>query len=256
MQLAFQAVGNGFPLLILHGLFGSADNWRTFSLQLGQQFATYAIDLRNHGRSPWCPTDTYREMAMDIYDFIQQQQLAKVVILGHSMGGKVAMTFAQMYPHLLERLIVSDISPRQNPIKHSREMDALNSIDLSTVDSRKAVESALMERLHDNGTVQFFLKGLYRADDGSFHWRFNVMVLTEQYHNILAATLQPEPLSLPALFVRGERSNYIQPEDEELIRSQYLNAEIITIPQAGHWIHADQPALFAQTIQHYLQDLA
>ncbi len=252
VNLYFQEVGKGEPVLILHGLFGSSDNWRTVSLKLSQKNLVYSIDLRNHGRSPHDPVHDFGSMAADLYEFIEREELEQVNLIGHSMGGKVAMYFAASHPKRLRRLVVVDMAPRKYEVQHSREIEALKSIDISRVRNRRFVEEELESKLNDKSIVQFFLKNLNRRNDDTFSWRFNLDVLADQYPKILEAVPLHDPFTGPVLFVRGELSRYIQAEDEHLIRLLYPNSRIETVLGSGHWVHAEKPDQFIALIESFL----
>jgi pimeloyl-ACP methyl ester carboxylesterase len=251
VNLYFQEVGKGDPVLILHGLFGSSDNWRTVSLKLSQKHQVYSIDLRNHGRSPHVPIHDFPSMAEDLFEFIEREELERVTLIGHSMGGKAAMYFAARYPSRLKRLVVVDMAPRAYEVQHSCEIEALKSIDLSQVHNRRIVEEELESKLNDKAIVQFFMKNLNRRNDDTFNWRFNLEVLANQYSKILEAVPLHDPFTGPVLFLRGELSNYIQPDDEHLIRVLYPNALVETVLGSGHWIHAEKPDDFIQLVENF-----
>lgn len=253
LNLYFQEVGKGEPLIILHGLFGSSDNWRTLSLKLSQSYLVYSVDLRNHGRSPHSDVHDFESMAEDLMNFAEREELEQLTIVGHSMGGKAGMFFAARYPQLLKRLVVVDMAPRKYAVQHSREIDALKSIDMDQVHNRRVVEEQLESLLDDKSVVQFFLKNLNRRNDDTFSWRFNLDALVKNYDNILEAVPQNVTFSKPTLFVRGELSRYIQPEDEPLIRQLYPSARIETVAGSGHWVHAEKPEEFYEVLKRFLE---
>lgn len=245
MKLFFRKAGTGKPLIILHGLFGISDNWAALSKLWSQYFTVYAVDLRNHGQSPHSEEWNYKVMAEDIIELIGDEKLNDVTVLGHSMGGKVAMRLAIDYPMALSKMIVADIAPRQYAPNNTEVINALNKVDIDHVASRKEVEAILHEDLHEEGTVQFLLKNLHWIESGSeekkLAWRFNLNVITRNIHEVYSAVLPPLICETESLFIRGERSPYIMPEDEADIAVLFPNSKVITIPDAGHWVHADQP---------------
>ncbi|MCD6067501.1 MAG: Peptidase family S33-like protein [Bacteroidetes bacterium] len=255
MQLAFRKFGEGQPLLILHGLFGQSDNWNTLAKRFGEQgFSTYAIDLRNHGLSPHSDVWNYDAMAEDLMELIKAEKLEKPLVLGHSMGGKAAMFFALNYPDVADRLIVADISPNTYAGHHNEVIKALHSVDFNTVKSRKEAEAILSQYISDFGTKQFLLKNIYWKDGGTeqMDWRFNLKVITEKYDEILVEA--PNKSSeIKTLFVRGEKSNYVENTDLPAISARFPNHELVTIPHAGHWVHAEQPEAFFNAVMEFLK---
>jgi pimeloyl-ACP methyl ester carboxylesterase len=250
MNLFFREVGNGEPLIILHGLFGSCDNWLTLGKLFGEQFHTYVVDQRNHGRSPHTNEWSYELMADDLKEFMQQQNIQKATLIGHSMGGKVVMTFAQKYEQYINKLIVADIAPRYYAPHHQSVIAALQAVNLPTIKSRKEAEDVMMGVLQDNDVVQFLMKNLYREGD-SYAWRMNLPVIIEKIENIGAAQTFEKPVSVPTLFVRGSRSNYIRSEDEATIQQNFSDVKIVTIENAGHWVQAEQPQAFFDVVVEF-----
>lgn len=245
MKLFFRKSGSGRPLIILHGLFGISDNWAALAKLWSQYFTVYAVDLRNHGQSPHSDEWDYKVMSEDIIELMGDEKLNDVVLLGHSMGGKVGMRLAIDYPTALFKLIVVDIAPRQSLPNNSEVVRALGLVDLNKITSRKDAEEILRPLLHEEGTIQFLLKNLFwkDQDDGGkkLDWRFNLDVISRNLYEVYAATL-PDPIcETETLFIRGSKSQYIMPEDEASIAHTFPNASVVTIDDAGHWVHADQP---------------
>ncbi|GAA4378205.1 alpha/beta fold hydrolase [Hymenobacter koreensis] len=244
LPLHFRELGQGRPLVILHGLFGTLDNWQTLARRWSEHFRVIVVDLRNHGRSPHANEHTYELMSADVLGLFDQLQLGNdVTLLGHSMGGKVAMRFALDYPERLARLVVLDIAPRFSDMAHQDEILAgLNAVDLNTVQSRQEADDALAQHIRQPGVRQFLLKNLYRREDNSFAWRPNLAVLTAEMNDIGAEISHAHPFLKPALFIRGGRSNYISTEDKlHSIPALFPNSQVETIVDAGHWIHAEAP---------------
>ena len=239
VKLHYKSYGSGKPILILHGLFGMLANWSTFARHLSEAYHVYTIDLRNHGRSPHEETFHYQVMAGDILEFLDAHELRKVTILGHSLGGKVAMQTALTHPKSVEKLIVIDMAPRAYSSAHDAIIEALLNIDMHGMASRKEIERVLMNRLSDPGIVLFLMKNVARRKDGTLYWRMNLPVLAANYPNTTAAVELSKPFDGPVLFVRGGQSNYIPDEDWPDIKKHFPAAKLKTIEKAGHWVHAD-----------------
>lgn len=243
--------GQGNPVLILHGLFGFSDNWQTIAKGLTTNHLVLTPDLRNHGRSPHTDSHTYPEMAEDVLAFMHDHWMFHGQVIGHSMGGKVAMQLALTHPDAVEKLVVIDMEPFQADDNHSGIFEALLGLDLSKITSRQEAEAYLAERIKDFGTRQFLLKNITREDDGSFTWKMNLPVLWKHYQDILAP-VSGNPFDKPTLFIRGGRSNYIKPEEIPLIKPLFPQAEVVTIENAGHWVHADQPQELLRILHDFL----
>lgn len=252
MQLNFKSFGQGPPLVILHGLFGTLDNWQTLGKKWAEEYTVYLIDQRNHGKSPHVDTISYPEMAEDLAAFLESEWIHKCHLLGHSMGGKVAMQFALDYPDLIEKLVVVDIAPKKYPAGHNEIFAAMLSLDLNTLENRNAAAEQLGLQLDDPGVVQFLLKNLSRLPGGGFAWKMNLAVLHRDYENILQ-TIGGEPFNGETLFIRGEKSHYISTNDEPAIRALFPAAELVAITGAGHWIHAEQPAKLFTYVSEFLR---
>ncbi|HEY1039941.1 MAG TPA: alpha/beta fold hydrolase [Bacteroidia bacterium] len=254
MQLAYRKFGEGQPLLILHGLFGQMDNWNTLAKRFGEQgFEVYAIDQRNHGLSPHSTEWNYELMAEDILEFINEHKLQNPVLLGHSMGGKTAMFFELAHPGILDKLIVADMAPIAYPAHHNEVIKALKSVDFNTITTRKEAEATLSQYISDFGTKQFLLKNIYWTEGNErMGWRFNLEVIADKYNEILV----PAPAgksNVKTAFIRGAKSNYVADTDLPEIASRFPNYELITIPNAGHWVHAEQPDLFYEAVIKFLK---
>lgn len=251
MELFFRKSGTGKPLVILHGLFGISDNWASLAKQWAEHFTVYTLDLRNHGQSPHAEEWNYEVMAEDVIGFLGTEKLNEVMLLGHSMGGKVGMRLALDFPQAISKLIVSDIAPHAYPEHNRHVVNALEKVNPQRLSSRKEAEAILAGELNDTGTVQFLLKNLYwNETNGSKHldWRFNLPVISRKLEVVSAATDSPAPCPVETLFIRGERSHYILPEDEAEIKRIFPESKIVTIPNAGHWVHADNPKAMYEAV--------
>lgn len=243
-------MGSGQPLIILHGLFGSSDNWQTHGKKLAEYFEVYLVDQRNHGKSDWSDAFSYELMAADLFEFVQEHNLEDFILMGHSMGGKTAMYFAQEHEDLLDKLIVVDMGVKSYPVHHDRILEGLKSLDLSTIDSRGDAQKALAEYIDDASIRQFLLKNLYWKSKGQLAWRINIPVLDEKIDEIVKELPHKEVLT-DTLFMRGGKSNYILEEDTEQIKSYFPVSEIYSIESAGHWIHAEAPTEFIEKVLGY-----
>lgn len=243
MQLFYRQFGEGRPVIILHGLFGLSDNWVSIGKRIAEKFAVYIPDLRNHGQSAHSPTMNYPAMTEDLLEFIETHKLENVILVGHSMGGKVAMNFALDHPGLPAQLIVIDISPRSYPARsmHSDIINAMLSINLQLFKSRGEVEKILQKTLPDLRIRQFILKNLYYREPQTPAWRPNLEAIYDNLELIFDGIQPGRTFTKPVLFVKGGLSDYISQDDESLILKLFPLAQIKTIPNATHWVHADAP---------------
>lgn len=268
MNLFFREVGAGFPIVIVHGLYGSSDNWLTVAKKLSSNYHVYLIDQRNHGRSPNSEEHSYEAMKNDLAEFFVRQNIGKAILIGHSMGGKTAMNFAADYPERIEKLIVVDIAPKDYFLLndesqyylHNNILRAMLEIDFSKIESRKQIEDFLKERIDSIEIVQFLLKNAHRnKENHRYEWRLNVPVLYDNLDEIIKGVNAHSfddrlPIkNYPVLFIKGANSNYILPEDFSSIRRIYPEAEIVQIRDAGHWLHAEQPQLFLETVWNFIR---
>jgi pimeloyl-ACP methyl ester carboxylesterase len=252
-MMNYKEFGQGEPLIILHGLFGTLDNWQTLARSFGEHFTVFILDWRNHGKSAWQNTHRYSDLSNDLNEFMEAHWIHKAHILGHSMGGKAAMQFAADHTDKIDKLIIADIAPHAYTGGHESVFNALFAVDFTKITTRKEVEAILHHHINDIGTIQFLLKNLTRNEENSLlSWKMNVPVLYEYYPEILGNILISEPIKKQTLFLRGANSPYIQDKDWQNILHLFPNAQLNTIPNAGHWIHAEQPLAFANTVQDFL----
>ncbi len=263
MKLFFRKEGAGDPLVIVHGLYGSSDNWMGIARKLSERNTVYCIDQRNHGHSPHSPVHTYHAMKEDLAGFIGEHCSVPVILIGHSMGGKVAMYYAADYPEKVKQLIVADIAPKNyfesddesQFYLHRNILWAMQEIRISGLQNRKQVEEKLAEKIDDPRIIQFLLKNV--AMDAStrlLKWRLNVEALYDNLEEIIEG-VNPRwfedriPITAyPVTFIRGLNSSYIRNSDIPAIKTIYPDASVIDIPGAGHWLHAEQQELFLQAV--------
>jgi esterase len=252
MQLNFKKLGSGEALIILHGFMGSLDNWQSLANEFAKSYEVYLIDARNHGKSPHTATHSIAEMVEDLFDFLHQQQISKANIIGHSMGGKVAMQFAVNYPSCVNKLVIADIAAKKYGRGHDDVFEALYAIDLTKIQTRKQAEEAMLPHVSEFGTRQFLLKNLERLENGTYQWKMNLDVLHRDYEEITLEVKTNKPITIPVLFLKGELSRYIKNEDWDQIQSIFPKAELKEISKAGHWLHADNPKEFYEKVIAFL----
>ena len=256
MDLAFKAYGDaGPPLVILHGLLGSGGNWHTLSRRaFAPHFRVFTVDLRNHGRSPHSDRFDYPAMVEDLVAFFDAHGLGAAHVLGHSMGGKVAMHIALEHPDRVDRLVVVDIAPKAYPARHLKLLDALRALDPTAYDSRNAIDQALATDVPDRAVRQFLLKNLgYDTERKQYAWQMNLDAIHARYAAVNTAIDPGPPFAGPALFVRGSRSDYVADDDLPDIRALFPQARLVTIDGAGHWVHAEQPDALAEAVLDFLR---
>ncbi len=241
MKLYYHTIGDGDPLLILHGLFGSSDNWQPIAKRLASNHKVYLLDMRNHGKSPHDPIFTLDIMVEDVYEFITDLGLRQVSFIGHSMGGMIALNFAFEYSHRVSRMAIIDIAPRPYPVLHDDILKYLQAIDLTRIKSRQNAEMELSQFISSRRVRQFLLKNLYRQEDGHYVWRLNLPVIGQNLSEIRKGILNPHRISTPVLFVRGGASDYIKDEDSLRISELFSQYRIETIARASHWVHSEAP---------------
>jgi pimeloyl-ACP methyl ester carboxylesterase len=245
--------GSGKPLLILHGFLGMSDNWKTIGTQIGENgFQVHLLDLRNHGRSFHSDEFSYEVMAEDILAYCQFHRLKKIDMIGHSMGGKVAMFLATKYPTLIEKLIVADIGPKYYKPHHQEIVAGLNAVDFSKKPERSDVDEILKKQIPDFGTRQFLMKSLFWKEPGQLAFRFNLAVFNQKIEEVGTALPDDLHFDKATLFIHGGNSRYILEEDKAAIIHHFPMATFKTIPNAGHWLHAEKPELFYKIAFHFL----
>ncbi|MBT5147057.1 MAG: alpha/beta fold hydrolase [Flavobacteriales bacterium] len=239
-------------LVILHGLLGSADNWHTLARQYALEFRVHLIDARNHGRSPHSQDHSYELMASDLLKYLDDNSIEKACLLGHSMGGKTVMLFAETHPDRVSKLIVADISPKEYTPQHEPIFQALKSTNPAIANSRKEVLSVLESKLgEDKVLIPFLMKNLRREKSGGYSWRFNLEVLS----NTLSGITKRIDLSvntIPTLLIYGALSGYVSSEDISELEELYLQMENVCLENSGHWLHAEEPKLFLESTSEFL----
>jgi pimeloyl-ACP methyl ester carboxylesterase len=252
MQLHFKESGQGRAVILLHGLFGSSDNWHHIALRLAENFHVFAVDQRNHGQSPHSDEMNYPLMAVDVNEFMAAQRMEAALVIGHSMGGKTAMQFALDFPQRVEKLVVSDMAPRAYAAAHDSIFAALLALDLKSLSTRQEIEAALEPEIPSLILRRFLLKNLGRNPDGAFFWKINLRGIAKNYPRLGEPVAATEPFTKPTLFIRGGKSNYLKPEDEPLIHELFPQSQIQTVAAASHWVHADQPEEFLRRVLDFL----
>ena len=248
MKLFCRQMGKGQPLIILHGLFGMSDNWQSLAKQFADFFEVHLLDLRNHGRSPHSTNFSHFHMAEDLLTYIDQHQLSNAIILGHSLGGKVAMKFAVQHSSKIDKLVVVDISPRHYPVHHDTIIQGLESLDFTSIVTRRQADEELAKYVHQADVRQFLLKSIYWKDKKKLALRFNLSSISENISNVGESLDQEATFDKPTLFLKGQNSDYITDDDEELIFEHFPNAKIEIISDCGHWLHAEKPKQFFEIV--------
>jgi esterase len=252
MKLFFRQIGEGPPIVILHGLFGSSENWMSMAKRFADKFTVYLLDLRNHGQSPHSDIHDYQSMIGDLNEFVEDHTLNDVILIGHSMGGKTVMKFAIDYPDKVKKLIVVDMAPKIYKPRSKYILDALLSLDLSKISTREEADNFLAEKIKNKQVRLFLLKSLFRKEDMTFAWRLNLESLQKNLVSIGGYFTEKDCFEKPTLFFQGENSNYILEEDYPMIKKIFPEVEIIKVPGAGHWIHIDQPDFIFEKITGFL----
>lgn len=254
MQLLHSIIlGEGQPLIILHGFFGMGDNWKTLANKFSENYQVHIVDQRNHGRSFHSDEFSYELMIEDLLYYINHYHLENIHLLGHSMGGKTVMLFAVEYPEKVDKIIIADIAPRFYPPHHHFIIEALNAVDFKKVKSRNDIDLIFKKFIPEAGIRQFLAKNIYRKSKEEFAYRFNLECLTDCFDEVGVGL---PPISLfygEALFLKGENSGYISKEDEQLISTHFPKSEIKVVKNAGHWLHAENPEDFYNYIKIFLE---
>ena len=250
-QLNYKTFGEGQPLIILHGLFGSLDNWVTLGKKFAENFKVVLVDQRNHGQSFHDPVFTYDAMAEDLCQLTGALNISSAHIIGHSMGGKTAMEFAVKYPEKVDKLIVADIGPKFYPVHHTQIIKAFYSVPVDSIKSRKEADEIIGKLVSDFGTRQFLLKNLSRTSDG-FKWKMNLDTISSRIEEVGKALNQNAIFNKETLFLRGGNSDYVLNDDFNLIHSIFPKSKVETIEEAGHWLHAEKPLDFYQSVIQFL----
>lgn len=256
MQLNYERQGDsskgGDPIILIHGLFGDLDNLKSISRSLADQYTVVNLDVRNHGQSPHCDSMDYADMASDVIAIADKEGFDRFHLLGHSMGGKIAMEIALRHPTRVRSLIVADIAPVAYDARHSSILDALCKIDTDTLKSRQDADQTLAETIETKGVRQFLLKNL-RKDGDRWFWRFNLDGLRKNYESLIGAPTSDGQYNGPVLFIRGELSDYVTREHRDAIASRFPRAQPKTIEGTGHWLHAEKPSEFNQVVSDFLE---
>ena len=247
-------LGKGEPLFILHGFLGMSDNWKTLANSLSENYQVHIIDQRNHGRSFHSEDFTYELMADDLLDYMSWHQLDKVHLLGHSMGGKTAMLFAVENPEKVNKLIVADIAPKYYPAHHQSILEALHAVDFNSIKSRKEIDLIFEKYIPETGIRMFLLKNVYRESKDTLAYRFNLESLSENIEEIGVGLPSRTMFNGKTLFLKGENSGYISQDDEALIHAHFPDSRIVTISNAGHWLHSENPTDFYNNVVEFLEN--
>lgn len=254
MKLFSRILGEGEDVLILHGLFGMNDNWNSLGKRWAEDCGVklHLLDMRNHGQSPHSPVHSYEAMASDVLEYLDDHQISKAMIIGHSMGGKVAMHLSVNHPNRVSKLCVVDIAPKGYPVHHQQIIDAMRTLNFDIIESRKEADDTLAISMPSLMMRQFLLKSLHWESEGRLGWRFNLDAI-ESNLTMVGQALDPGALyEGPTLFIRGEKSGYIQDEDATLIHEHFPLSSIHTVIGAGHWVHAEKPAEMYREICEFL----
>lgn len=255
MKLFYRNYGEGQPVIILHGIFGISDNWVTIGRRLAEQFEVFIPDQRNHGQSPHSDTFNYYAMVEDLFEFIDDHQLRNPILIGHSMGGKVAMNFALEYPGRIDKLILVDMSMRQYPPRqeHLEILQAMMEVDFDKVNNREEMEEIISKKIKSERVKLFILKNAYRINDSRLAWRLNIDAIYNNIDNVFEGIDSDYTFDKSTLFIKGENSDYISKEDYKTIPNYFPKAEFKTIQGASHWVHADKPDELCAALSDFLR---
>lgn len=251
MELNHKIYGQGDPIIILHGLFGMLDNWKTIADRLSEHHMVILVDQRNHGRSPHEDGINYDLMAEDLMHFMEDNWIHKAHIIGHSMGGKTALRFAIDHGDMVDKLVVVDMGIKSYPAGHQLIFEALNAVPIDSITSRSEAEEYLAQFITSKAVRLFLMKNLTRKKNGGYQWKMNLPVIEQHYEEILDAVKPDHAVDVDTLFIRGEKSNYIQEEDKSEIKTLFPLAQFVDI-NAGHWVHAEKPDELLMTINEFI----
>jgi esterase len=252
MQLHATVSGEGAPVVLLHGLFGMGSNLGGLARSLSAKHQVHQLDLPNHGRSAWHAVMDLQSLAAAIGAYIDERCDAAPMVVGHSLGGKVAMQMALSLPNTLSGLVVADIAPVRYAPSHAAVFAAIDAVAAAGPETRSQAAELMRKLLKEEGVVQFLLLSLRREPDGHYVWRFNHEALRENYANLLAAPVGP-PFSGPALFVYGGESSYVDEAGIAAAKSMFPAARFAPIAGTGHWLHAEKPDEFNALVSEFLQ---
>ncbi len=253
LSLNYRRRGSGPPLIILHGLFGSAINWETIARYLSRYWTVFALDLRNHGDSPHSPHFGYEVLVEDLKWFMEDHRIHPAILLGHSLGGKIVMAFADRFPEKVEKLIVVDIAPKPYPADHWHMLNVLIDFDVSRIKNLKQAVADLAPAIPSLAIRQFIVKNLVRGKNGRYQWKINLDAIYRHYRELSQGPGLRNSCPKSALFIRGKDSEFVIDEDADLIRRYFPHSRIVTLDNAGHWLHIDAPEKTSETIIEFLQ---
>ncbi len=251
MQLNFKKSGQGEPIILLHGLFGSASNLGVVARALAESFTVYAVDLRNHGKSPHDNNMSYAIMAADVLQLMDDQALTSAHLLGHSMGGKTAMQIALNYPQRVNKLVVTDIAPVTYEHGHTYVIRGLTAVAEASIESRQQADEILAQYEDDAGVRSFLLKSLTRTPQGNYVWQLNLEGIIANYDEVAKGNFGT-PFTGDTLFVKGGNSDYLLTEHKDAVMTLFPGAQLKVVANAGHWPHAEQPELFNKLVLQFL----
>lgn len=254
MKLHYRRIGTGRPVFIFHGLFGMNDNWQQFSLKLAENgFEVIPTDLRNHGHSPHSDAHDYASMADDIMELLDDTGVLSPVLIGHSMGGKAVLKWVADHPEIDAKIIIIDIAPWEYGFRHTAILKALEAVNPATLSNRKEAELRMHTHIGEPSVINFLLKNLQRTSENMFQWRFNLPVLSREIREIGKSVWPKESVIRPILFVRGTKSDYLDPDRWEEIKMHYPDAQLVSIEGSGHWVHVDKPNELLCSVIHFLK---
>lgn len=252
MKLNYRKIGEGRPVIILHGLFGMSDNWQSIARRIGKKRAAYLIDQRNHGQSGHADAFNYDALVEDLCEFVADMEFDEICLIGHSMGGKVAMKYALRYPETVEKLVIVDIAPKAYHNYRLKDfIEYMREIDVDDLKSRREADQKLSQHIKSKPVRQFLLKNLDRDDDNNFSWKINLKSIYDNFDRVLEAVESSNTFKGDALFVHGGKSDYVLPEDHAMIKTLFPAAEIVKIENATHWLHADSADEFCKILRQF-----